>query len=206
MAVLLVAQIQQRLIIHDPGGHRRHGAANRTLSQKALLHQPLAGNRQGDIPPGHRGRPGAAVPLEHITVHGDGPLPQGLQIHRRPEAAADKPLDLRAAGTELELAHIPPAPLPVGPGQHGVLRRDPPGAIGHMVGRPLLHTGAAEHLGIAAGDEHAPLGKFHEVGDDLDLPQLIIFTSVNSFHISLPFHDLPQGGRPPLVSFAPQTK
>jgi len=105
----------------------------------ALLYQPLAGQRQRHEAAGNAGGTGTAVALQNITVDGDGALAQQLHIHRRPKAAANEPLNFRAAAAELQLVHITAAALAVGAGQHGVLRRDPAAAGLHVGRHTLLH-------------------------------------------------------------------
>ena len=97
-------------------------------------------------------------------------------------AAANEALNLRRAGTELQLAHIPAAPLPVGPGEHGVLSGNPALSVGDMGRRLLLHAGAAENLRLAALNEAAALGKFDKFCGDLHRAQFIKGPAVRSFH------------------------
>ena len=137
---------------------------------------------QGHIAAGDAGGACASVPLQYVAVDGDGALPQLGHIHAGAEGAADEPLDLGGAGGELQLAHIPAAPLPVGPGEHGVLRRHPAGALGDVAGGPLLHAGSAENVGAAAADEAGALGEFVDVGKDLHGAELVIFPLVHTGH------------------------
>ena len=151
--------------------------------QRAVLHQLPAGQRQGDEAAGDGGGAGAAVALEHVAVDGDGVLAQLRHVYGGPERPAHQSLDLSAAGAELQLGNVPLAPLPVGPGQHGILGGDPALTLGHMRRGAVLHTGAAEDLRVAALDEAAALREFYKIGGDFDGAQLIQRPSVLSGHI-----------------------
>ena len=162
--------------------------------QHALLHQLPAGQSQRHKAAGDGGGAGSAVALEHVAVDGDGMLPQLRQVHGGPEGTAHQPLDLCAAGRELQLGDVPLAALPVGPGQHGVLRRHPAGALRHMGRHPVLHAGAAENHGVAALDETAALREFYEIRGDFDRAQLVKCPSVLSGHGMRSFSFSPQRG------------
>ena len=142
-------------------------------AQIAVFHQPPAGQRQGHKAPGDGGRPGPAVPLEHVAVNGDGPLSQLSHIHGGAEGPAHQALNLGAPGGELQFGHVPLAPLPVGPGEHGVLGGDPALSVGDMRRHPVFHAGAAEDHGVPALDEAAALSEFHEVRGHGHRPQFI---------------------------------
>ena len=159
---------------------------DRAGSQNAIGHQLAAGEAQRDEAAGDGGGTGAAVSLEHVAVNGDGVLPQLLHVHGGPKGPAHQALDLRTAGAELELGHVPLAALPVGPGQHGILRRHPAGALRHMGRGAVLHAGAAEDLGVPALDEAAAFSKLHKIRCDLDGAQLVVRPSILSYHLQYP--------------------
>ena len=181
--VLLIAQVQQELVVDDAGGDGGHRGDDRVLGQDALGHQLLHRQSQGHIAAGDAGGAGAAVPLEHVAVDVDGTLPQLLHVHRSPEGTAHQALDLRRPGGELQLGDVPLGPLPVGPGQHGVLRSDPALSLRDVGGRLFLHRGGAQHHGVAAADKAGALREFVEPGGDLNGPELIPGPSVDSRHI-----------------------
>ena len=189
--IFRIAEIQQRLVLHDARADGGHLGNDGVFVQQTVLHELVDRHDQRHIRAGDAGGAGAAVPLEHVAVHGDGAGPQLLQIHRRPEGAAHQPLDLSAAGAELQLGDVPLGALPVGPGQHGVLGGDPALPLGDVGRGALLHGGTAQHLGIAAADQAGALRKFVDVGDDLDGAQLVAGPSVDSCHVHSPFFATP---------------
>ena len=160
---------------------------DRVGGHRPLLHQLPAGKTQRDEPAGDGSCTSTAVPLEHVTIHRNGMLSQLGQIHRSPQRPAHQALNFRAAGGELQLGDIPLAALPVGPGQHGILRRHPAGTLRHMGWGALLHTGAAEHHRVAALDQAASLREFHKVCSDLDGSQLVKGPAVLSHHVARSF-------------------
>ena len=46
----------------------------------------------------------AAVGLEHVAIERDGPLAQRVEVHDRPQAPAQEPLDLDAAAVGFAVA------------------------------------------------------------------------------------------------------
>src|SRR6202035_2778130 len=79
--VLLVAEVQPGLRVHDPDADRRHRADQRVTLAPLPLLQP--GDRVGERheATGDRGGAGAAVRLQHVTVDDDGALAERLGIH-----------------------------------------------------------------------------------------------------------------------------
>ena len=189
MAVLLIAEIQQGHVLHNPGGDGGHLVFDWIFFDHAGLRQFAAGNGQRGESAGDRGGTGTAVALENVAVDGDGPLTQRGQVHRRPEAAANEPLNLRRAGTELQFADVPAGAFPVGAGQHGVLRRHPAGTLRYMAGGPVLHAGAAEHHGFATLNEDAALSEIYKSRRHFNRTQFAFFSAVNAIHLrSAPPH------------------
>src|SRR5690606_25949637 len=107
---------------------------------------------------------GAPVCDENVAVDEDRPLAEGLEVHGGAKRTPDEPLDL--LGPAADLAALARGPLHRGPGEHGVLRRDPAGpGIASPIGHAFLNGGRAEHPGVSGGDETGPFG----VGGDVSL-------------------------------------
>ena len=101
-------------------------AGNSGLSVKFLLrHQFLHRERQRHERARDRRRARAAIRLQHIAVHADGPRAKFFQIKRRAHGTANQPLNFRRTAVDLSLRDVPLFALQGGVGEHRVFRRDP---------------------------------------------------------------------------------
>ena len=158
--VHLVVQIQHGLAVEDAHADRGHGLLEHGAGIDGFpLLQPLDGQGQRHIAAGDGGGARAAVGLEHVAVHQNLPLAQLVHIHRGAEAASHQALDF--LGAPFGLQGLALVALFRGPGQHGILGRDPAlfGLVGDVggvepAGDVFFHGGVAEHPGVAHADEH----------------------------------------------------
>ena len=144
LAVLRVVQVQDRHPRVDPHRDRRDLGLDGVLGQPPAGLEARDGVVQGHPGPGDGGGAGAPVRLEHVAVQGQGALAERIQIHRRPQGAANQPLDLQGTAALLAPRRLPGRALPGGTGQHAVLGRDPTLALALEEGWHLvLHAGGA---------------------------------------------------------------
>ena len=93
ITVLQIGEIEALLAVDH--AHRDRGdELTEGRRHAGLLGQPGARVGQGDAAAGDARRAGAAIGLEHIAVDPDGVLAERHRGHRRPQRAADEPLDL----------------------------------------------------------------------------------------------------------------
>ena len=84
---------------------------------------------------------------------------------------------LRPFSFSLEMSRL--GALPVGAGEHRVLRRDPALPLGDVAAAARSSTLAVhEHMGVAASDQAGALGKLVYVGNDHNWAQLIVGPSI----------------------------
>ncbi len=115
----------------------------------------------------------AAVGLQHVAVHVDRALAEGLEVDHAAQRAADQALDLHGAAVRAPLRHVALLALAGGRGQHPVLGRDPAAALaGHPARHVLLGRGGADHARAARLDQRRAGGGAHEAGVDRDRAQV----------------------------------
>src|SRR6185437_3290970 len=76
--VLLVAQVEPGLAVHDADTDRGHRGEQRVALGPLAVLEPGDRLGQRDVPAGHGRGPGAAVGLEHVAVDDDGVLAERL--------------------------------------------------------------------------------------------------------------------------------
>ena len=106
----------------------------------------------GDERTADRRGSGAAIGVEHVAIDVQCALPQSIEVHRGPKAAANQPLDfLGPAGGE----HSLPVGARVGRrGQHVVLGREPASArTAHPAWNIFLNRDGAEDPGVTQGND-----------------------------------------------------
>ncbi len=145
-----------------------------TAVKRAACDQRIEGVVGGDHGAGDGGGAGAAVGLDHVAIEVQGAFAEGFEVEGGAQRAADQALDfLRAAG--LLAARGFAVHARVGRArQHAVFGRQPalPFALqeaGHLV----LDAGGADHLGVAALDQHRPFGMLGVLAGDADAAQLV---------------------------------
>src|SRR5205823_529510 len=90
-----------------------------------LFDQPAHRLHQRDVGAGDRGRPRAAVRLDHVAVDLESAFPEDVEICDRPQRASDQALDLVRPAADPPLDRLPWRAGVGGPRQHRVLGRDP---------------------------------------------------------------------------------
>ena len=71
-AVLLIAEVKHRHIVHDPRRDGGHKGRHRQLFELSGRDELAQRNHQRDKPARDRRRPRPAVALQHVAVHHDG--------------------------------------------------------------------------------------------------------------------------------------
>ena len=157
--VLLVAQVEPGLAVHDADADRGHRGEQRVALGPLAALEPGHGVGQRDVPAGHRRGPGAAVGLEHVAVDDDGVLAQRLVVHAGPQRAPDQPGYLLGAAAEAALDRLAVAAGVGRPGQHRVLGGHPAEPAAAPPARHVLGDArGAQHPGAAEFHQHRPLG------------------------------------------------
>ena len=138
---------------------------------------------QGHKAAGHGGGAGAAVPLEHVAVDGDGALPQLFQVHCRPGGPGPPGAGSPPTGGRASAWRCPGwlrSRLARGSMEYSAVTQ--PSPSGTWGGARSSTLAAAQHMGVAAADEAAALRKPVDAGEDLHRPQLVVCSSVYPSH------------------------
>ena len=173
-AVLGIVQVEDGHPLVDADGDGGDLGGQGVTLQLTPIHELLQ-----RIPQGHPGTTdgrgaGAAIGLDDVAIQGQGALPQGLEVHRLAQGAADEALDLQGATPLLALGRLAGGALAGGAGQHAVLRRDPAAALTLEKGRdPLLDAGGAQHAGVAELSEDRTLGVTGETPGKAQVAHLV---------------------------------
>ncbi|MNP00311.1 hypothetical protein D3C76_921000 [compost metagenome] len=153
-------------LIHADGDGRDH-LLERALLEHALLDHPVQRIHQGHAGACDGGGAGAAVGLQHVTVHSDGVLAEGGQIHGGTQGAGDQPGDLQGAAALLAGGRLAVHARMGGARQHAVLGGDPALALAFQEARHAgVDAGGAQHAGVAELHQHRSFRMLGEVAGD----------------------------------------
>jgi hypothetical protein len=171
--ILGVAQVEHGVGADDAHTGRGHEVAQRQRGQDALPPQCAQRLHEYHEAAGDGRTARAAVGLHHVAVDDDGPLPEPGEVHDRPQAAADEPLDLLRAAAEPALDRLPLNPLGAGARQHPVFGGHPARPAVAQKRRDFVLDGrGADHPRVAPLDEAGGVGELHHPARQLDRPQL----------------------------------
>jgi hypothetical protein len=169
--VLLVAQVEPGLAVHDAHAHRGHRGEQRVALGPLASLEPGHRVGQRDVSARHRRSASAAVGLEHVTVDDDGVITQRLVVHAGPQRAPDQPGYLLGAAAQAALDRLAVTAGVCRPGQHGVLGGHPAEAAAAPPARHLLGDARrAQHPGAAEFHQNGPLGVVKPAPGQLDRP------------------------------------
>src|SRR5580658_4167158 len=172
--VLGIIEVENRDAAKNPNGHRRDLAVDRIRAQRAPLDQRIDRIGERHESAGDRGGPRPAVRLQHVAVHRDGALTQGLQIDYCAQSAADQALDLLGAAALLTACRLASAARVRRTRQHPVLGGYPALALAAQEGRhALLDARSAQHPGPTEADEHRTFGVRRVSAHEAQRPQLV---------------------------------
>ena len=155
--VLAIVEVDQHRTVDDADTYRRHAVDDRRAGPRGVFRESSRSRRQRAMKPpvmlAVRVPPSAS---QHVAIDGDRARTQGRHVDRRPQAAADEPLDFLAATVDL-------APLPLfargrAAGEHAVFGRHPAGGVFlfGLPGRdPFVDAGRAQHGGAAGLNQDA---------------------------------------------------
>jgi hypothetical protein len=170
--VLLVAQVEPGLPVHDADADRRHRGEQRVALGPLPFLEPGHGVGQRDVSAGHSRGPGAAVGLEHVAVDDDGVLAQRLVVHAGPQRPPDQPGYLLSAAAQAALDRLAVTAGVGRPGQHGVLGGHPAEPAASPPARHVLGDARrAQHAGTAEFHQHRSLGVVEPAPGELHRPQ-----------------------------------
>jgi hypothetical protein len=114
---------------------------------------------RGDHRAGDRCGAGAAVGLDHVAVQVQRAFAKRLQVERGAQRAADQALDFLRAAALLAPGRFAVHARMRRARQHAVFGRQPALPFALQEARHLLFdAGGADHLGVAAFDQHGTFG------------------------------------------------
>jgi hypothetical protein len=123
---------------------------------------------------GDRRGAGAAVGLDHVAVQVQGALAEGFQVEGGAQRAADQALDFLGAAGLLAARGFAVHARVRRARQHAVFGRHPALPFALQEARHLVFdAGGADHLGVAAFDQHRTLGVLGVLAGDADGAQLV---------------------------------
>src|SRR5450631_1202483 len=174
LGVLGVVEIEHGCSCDNADRYGRNLSVQRTCTDRAPPHEPLAGLCKSNVRPGDRGRACPAVRLQHITIQRHGTLAERLQINDCAQRATDEALDLLSSAALFAARRLARTPRMRGTRQHAVFGRYPPLAFAAQKMRyAIFDTRGAQHLGIATLDEYRAFSMLAEAARQLHGTQLI---------------------------------
>ncbi len=152
--------------VHADGDGRDH-LLERALLDQSLRHHPVQGIHQRHAGTGNGSSAGAAIGLQHVTVHRDGVLAERGQIHGGAQGAGDQTGDLQGTAALLAGGCLAVHPGVGGARQHAVLGGDPALALALQEARHAgVDAGGAEHAGITELHQHRAFRMLGEMTGD----------------------------------------
>ena len=174
VGIFRVVEIEHRDTLIDATGNCRDQFGDGVGGNRAGFHKPLTGQMKGNTGTRNRGRPGATIGLQHVTVEANLALAKRFHIGDSAQGTANQALDFLGPARLFSARGFAIRALMGGAGQHAVFGCDPARARpAHPLWNTLFNTGGAQHMGIAEDRQTGALGVFGRPGLELDLAHLV---------------------------------